>query len=276
MAQPPSPRRCGSRPARSPSRSCPPSSRRAPRSGSCWTGHPRPGRRGQRPGRVRQDAAAGGLGARGRGDPRPPGSRSTRTTTTRGGCGRRVAVRAAGPPVAGRDAACGSVAGHGRRCRGGADLVEALADALDTSSRRCGVVLDDVHELTGREVLRDLTRLIRRSPAGLASSSSPAGSDPPISVPRLRLEGRLHEVRADALRFTRGRRRRAAARPPASTLTPAQVAVLHARTEGWAAGLRLAALALRRTDDPSAFLTELLRGRALGRRVPDRARSSTA
>jgi LuxR family transcriptional regulator, maltose regulon positive regulatory protein len=133
------------------------------------------------------------------------------------------------------------------------DLVEALADALDDPGAPVRVVLDDVHELTGREVLRDLTRLIRRNPAGLRLVLA-SRTDPPISVPRLRLEGRLHELRADVLRFT-----------PADTaamlsatgldLTAAQVAVLHTRTEGWAAGLRLAALALRRTDDVSAFLT---------------------
>ena len=115
------------------------------------------------------------------------------------------------------------------------------------------VVLDDVHELTGREVLRDLTRLIRRSPAGLRLVLA-SRTDPPISVPRLRLEGRLHELRADVLRFTLDDTA-AMLRATGLELTAAQVAVLQARTEGWAAGLRLAALALRRTDDVSAFLT---------------------
>ena len=138
-------------------------------------------------------------------------------------------------------------------------------DGLDTPVR---LVLDDVHELTGREVLRDLARLVRRRPAGLRLVLA-SRTDPPISVPRLRLEGRLHEVRADALRFTPDD---TAALLAASglDLTPPQLAVLHARTEGWAAGLRLAALALRATDDVDALPHRLLRGRALGRRLPDR------
>src|SRR5690606_12602488 len=41
-----------------------------------------------------------------------------------------------------------------------------------------------------------------------------------------------------------------------TALTPAQVATLHARTGGWAAGLRLAARALRGLDDPAAFVTQ--------------------
>ena len=145
-----------------------------------------------------------------------------------------------------------SVAAMAQRAEGD-DLVEALADALDGPEPPIRVVLDDVHELTAREVLRDLTRLIRRSPARLRLVLS-SRTDPPISVPRLRLEGRLLEVRADALRFTLDDAA-AMLRATGLQLTAAQVAVLQARTDGWAAGLRLAALALRRTDDKSAFLT---------------------
>lgn len=135
-----------------------------------------------------------------------------------------------------------------------ADVVEELADVLDELDGPVRLVLDDVHVLTGREVLDGLGRLVRRRPSQLALVVA-GRSDPPISVPRLRLEGRLHEVRADALRFTRAD---AATLLAASglDLSPQQVAVLHARTGGWAAGLRLAALALRRTDDPVGLLAQ--------------------
>jgi len=135
-----------------------------------------------------------------------------------------------------------------------ADLAEAVADTLESLDPPVRLVLDVVHELTGHEVLRDLTRLIRRNPAGtqivLASRS-----DPPISIPRLRLEGRLHEIRADVLRFS-VEETTTLLRAASLELSPSQVAVLHSRTEGWAAGLRLAALALRRTDDPARFLRD--------------------
>jgi LuxR family maltose regulon positive regulatory protein len=134
------------------------------------------------------------------------------------------------------------------------DLVEVVAEMLDARDPPVRVVLDDVHELTGRDVLRDLARLIRRRPAGLRLVLA-SRSDPPISVPRLRLEGRLLELRADLLRFSLDDTA-ALLRATGLVLPPPQVAVLHARTEGWAAGLRLAALALRRTDDPVAFLTQ--------------------
>jgi LuxR family maltose regulon positive regulatory protein len=132
------------------------------------------------------------------------------------------------------------------------DVVEELADVLDGLGSPVRLVLDDVHQLSGHEVLDGLGRLVRRRPSRLALVVA-GRTDPPISVPRLRLEGRLHEVRADALRFAPGD---ASALLAASglDLSPQQVAVLHARTDGWAAGLRLAALALRRTDDVAAFL----------------------
>ena len=179
-------------------------------------------------------------------------------------------------PAAGQDVRLKRVAGLAA-LQGGADLVEYLADALDTLESPVRLVLDDLHELTGREVLRDLTRLIRRSPAGLQLVIA-SRVDPPISIPRLRLEGRLHEIRADALRFSVDDSA-TLLEAAGVELTPGQVADLHARTEGWAAGLRLAALALRRSDDPAAFLTsfsgdersvaEYLTGEILGGLGPD-------
>jgi LuxR family transcriptional regulator, maltose regulon positive regulatory protein len=155
-------------------------------------------------------------------------------------------------PSAARDGRLHRVAGVAA-LPGGVDLVEELADTLDALDTPVRIVLDDVQELTGREVLGSLTRLTRRLPAGVRLVLA-SRSDPPISVPRLRLEGRLHELRGDVLRFTVDE---TAALLDASglALTPVQVTMLHARTEGWAAGLRLAALALRRTDDAAAFLT---------------------
>ena len=179
-------------------------------------------------------------------------------------------------PSAGQNGHLQRVAGLAA-LQGGSDVVESLADALDTGARPVRVVLDDLHELTGPEVLRDLTRLIRRSPACLQLVIA-SRLDPPISIPRLRLEGRLHEVRADALRFTVDDAETMLA-AAGLALSHAQVSDLHARTEGWAAGLRLAALALRHADDRAAFLTsfsgdersvaEYLTGEILDRLSPD-------
>jgi LuxR family transcriptional regulator, maltose regulon positive regulatory protein len=155
-------------------------------------------------------------------------------------------------PRAGRDPRLQRVA-RAAALRADGDVIEQLADALDGLGSPVRLVLDDVHELTEPAALGGLTRMIHRRPSALHLVLS-SRADPPISVPRLRLEGRLHEMRAADLRFTL---EDTAALMTASglALTPAEVSVLHTRTEGWVAGLRLAALALRRSEDTTAFLT---------------------
>lgn len=136
----------------------------------------------------------------------------------------------------------------------GLDVVDELAEALDGAHRPIRVVLDDLHELAAPEAMRDLERLVRRRPAGLQLVLA-GRSDPPLHLARLRLEGRLHETRAGDLRFSLADTA-TLLRSCGLELTAEQVAGLHARTEGWAAGLRFAALALRRTDDPQGFIAQ--------------------
>ncbi len=69
-------------------------------------------------------------------------------------------------------------------------------------------------------------------------------SYPPLAVHRARLEGRLLDIRAERLAFTRDETRPCWSAP--LELKPADVDLLQQRTEGWAAGLRLAALAMMR------------------------------
>ena len=134
------------------------------------------------------------------------------------------------------------------------EFLAELADTLQALPRPIRLILDDVHELVDPVALRGLQILVRNRPAGFQLVLS-TRLDPPISLPRMRLAGRLWELRADRLRFT-----------PAETatllersglhLTPAQVDTLHQRTDGWAAGLRLATLTITRTTDHDAFLDQ--------------------
>ena len=83
-------------------------------------------------------------------------------------------------------------------------------------------------------------------------------SDPPLALARLRARGQLAEVRAAELRFTAGEAAallRQVADVPEPALPDAAAAALTARTEGWAAGLQLAALSLRGQEDVTGFVT---------------------
>ena len=126
----------------------------------------------------------------------------------------------------------------------GGDLVDDLAEAIDELDAPVRLVLDDVHDLPDPGPLRDIARLIRRRPRNLQLVLA-SRADPPLGLPRLRLEGRLVELRADRLRFSLADTAELL-RSAGLDLPPEQVARLYERTEGWVAGVRLAAIALRR------------------------------
>ena len=114
-------------------------------------------------------------------------------------------------------------------------------------------MIDDVHEV-GPEALRQLELLVMRAPAGLRFVLA-ARHDVQLGLHRLRLEGELAELRADDLRFSLAEAAELFAAAGVE-LPESAVAVLHERTEGWAAGLRLGALAAAGHPDPAQFAAE--------------------
>jgi LuxR family transcriptional regulator, maltose regulon positive regulatory protein len=132
------------------------------------------------------------------------------------------------------------------------EFLAELADALQALPRPIRLILDDVHELVDPVALHGLQILMHNRPAGFQLVLS-TRLDPPISLPRLRLAGRLHELRAERLCFS-PTEASALFEGCGLHLTPRQVDTLHQRTGGWAAGLRLAALAVARTADRETFL----------------------
>ncbi len=143
-----------------------------------------------------------------------------------------------------------SLAGSGSRTA----FVTAVLNAVDALPVPVRLVLDDVHVLVthpGLQGLHDL--LAHRLPT--LSLVLISRLDPPVGLHRLRLEGRLGEVRARRLTFTSDETTQLFA-AQAPQLTPAQVGVLYDRTEGWVAALRLAVVSLRGRDDPAGFVDE--------------------
>ncbi|MFF5992092.1 AAA family ATPase [Prauserella flavalba] len=137
------------------------------------------------------------------------------------------------------------------------DIVTAvteLADAIEALPGRLVLVLDNLQEVPGRAALRVLATIIRHQPRNLRLVLS-ARSDPPLPLARLRVQGRLTELRADGLRFGQVEARELLARSGV-TLTDGQLKRLVAQTDGWAAGIRLAARSLRLTGDPERLLSE--------------------
>jgi len=136
-------------------------------------------------------------------------------------------------------------------------LVTALINELAAQPGEGEVVLvlDDYHLIDAQPVHASLTFLLEHRPPELHLVLA-SRADPPLPLARLRGRGQLAELRAADLRFTAEEaaallREAAGPGPP---LPEATAATLAARTEGWAAGLQLAALSLRGRPDAAGFV----------------------
>jgi LuxR family transcriptional regulator, maltose regulon positive regulatory protein len=116
------------------------------------------------------------------------------------------------------------------------------------------LVLDDYHLIDAQPVHGSLRFLLEHLPPGLHLVLA-SRADPPLPLARLRAGGQLAELRASDLRFTAAEAAALFRESAGAHLPPAAVAALAARTEGWVAGLHLAALSLRRQADPAGFVT---------------------
>jgi LuxR family maltose regulon positive regulatory protein len=136
----------------------------------------------------------------------------------------------------------------------GWSVVERLLADLSPLRDRIWLVIDDVHALGSVEALGQLELLLMRAPAGLRFVLA-SRHNLRLGLHRLRLEGELTEIRAVSLRFSRDEAR-ALFEAAGVRLSESALALLHERTEGWAAGLRLAALSLTGHPDPERFAAE--------------------
>ena len=133
-------------------------------------------------------------------------------------------------------------------------ITERLLKDLAPLKDRLWLVIDDLHELGSDQARRQLELLVMRAPAALRFVLA-SRHDVRLGLHRLRLEGELTEIRADDLRFAVAEAR-ALFVAAGVDLPSSAVAQLVDRTEGWAAGLRLAALSLARHPDPKRFAEE--------------------
>ena len=136
----------------------------------------------------------------------------------------------------------------------GDQLVDNVVSELAEVVEPVVLIIDDLHELKSPDALTQLEHLLAILPssAGVVLSSR---RDPPIRLHQLRLADEVAEIRASDLRFTEAETRELLATCEFS-LSDAEVAALHKRTEGWAAGLRLAVISLSSHPDPERFVDE--------------------
>jgi LuxR family transcriptional regulator, maltose regulon positive regulatory protein len=130
-------------------------------------------------------------------------------------------------------------------------ITERLLADLAPLDDRLWLVVDDVHELSP-DALRQLELMIMRAPRGLRFVLA-TRHDVRLGLHRLRLEGELAEIREPDLRFTVAEARELFDAAGVDLPDPAPVVE---RTEGWAAGLRLAALWLAGHPDPARLAAE--------------------
>jgi LuxR family maltose regulon positive regulatory protein len=124
------------------------------------------------------------------------------------------------------------------------DVLVSLINDLDVLAGPTVVALDDYHVLEGAAVHEAVAFLLDNLPPQVTLAMT-TRADPPLPLARLRARGELVEVRAADLRFTTDEAEVFLNEMMGLQLEPALVAALEARTEGWAAGLQLAALSAR-------------------------------
>jgi LuxR family maltose regulon positive regulatory protein len=132
-------------------------------------------------------------------------------------------------------------------------LLTPLLNALSTMPHEAVLILDDYHVIAAPPIHQALSFLIERLPPRLHLVIA-TRSDPPLPLMRLRARGELTELRATDLRFSVEEAAAFLMDSMGLPLTTHDVAALETRTEGWIAGLQLAALAMRDRTNLTAFI----------------------
>jgi LuxR family maltose regulon positive regulatory protein len=132
-------------------------------------------------------------------------------------------------------------------------LLEALIGDLESNQEPFVLVLDDYHVITAQPIHEALTFLLDHCPPSMRLVIA-TRSDPPIPLARWRARGRLGELRQNELRFTPEETAAFLNQVMGLPLEPEAITLLETRTEGWIAGLQLAALSMQGRQDIAGFL----------------------
>jgi LuxR family maltose regulon positive regulatory protein len=134
-----------------------------------------------------------------------------------------------------------------------ASILTALINDLAAFSDEFAIVLDDYHLIDSQPIHEGLTYLIAHMPVNMHLVIT-TRVDPPLPLARLRAGDKLSELRANDLRFTAEEAAAFLNQVMGLNLSAKEVAALGQRTEGWIAGLQIAALSMQGNDDISGFI----------------------
>ncbi|WP_305873700.1 helix-turn-helix transcriptional regulator [Kutzneria sp. CA-103260] len=140
-----------------------------------------------------------------------------------------------------------------------ADVTASIVNDAANLPAESAIVVDEFQYAAG-PAARDVTTLVERWPAETVQLVLASRMDPPLRLHRLRMTGELCELRDRDLRFSLAESGHLLANFGVQVAS-ADLALLHQRSEGWAAALQMAALSLRGTSDPAwaARAPEVLR-----------------
>ncbi len=134
------------------------------------------------------------------------------------------------------------------------DILTVFINDVAAIPDRTILVLDDYHLIEAQPIHDALTFLLEHLPLQMHLVIA-TREDPLLPLARLRAQGQLTEVRAADLRFTSSEAAEFLNRVMGLDLSAEDIAALEARTEGWIAGLQLAAISMQGHKDTNGFIT---------------------
>lgn len=133
--------------------------------------------------------------------------------------------------------------------------LSALLNDIVESGREIILILDDYHVISDQAIVDSILFFLDHLPMSMHLVLA-TRTDPALPLSRFRVRSQMLEVRADELRFTLEEATRFLTEGMDLPLSEEDVAILTKRTEGWIAGLQLAALSLRKREDISSFVRD--------------------
>src|SRR6266487_1125023 len=134
-------------------------------------------------------------------------------------------------------------------------ILTALLNELVQETRDIILILDDYHQISDQAIHDSLLFLLDHLPVRMHLVLA-TRTDPELPLSRLRVRGQLIEIRSSDLRFTQEEATSFLLQRMTLPLSDEDVATLQHRTEGWIAGLQLAALSLREQQDLSGWVSD--------------------